>query len=125
MRKKQIQFYYSNNISPTNIKVVRILTLNNLLEKLENVNIEDDTIEFYCNDVNTEYNENIIKEQYNYLRDIYDLKPFKQLPQKKVSSLLIRILKHQGYNITNFRKYYRDGNKVSTQGFYTCKSTSL
>ena len=118
MRKDQIYFYYLNDIKPDNIEKLRQIKFESILKQLKGITFKNGEVSFYCNEVNTTENEEKIKSSYRYLRNLFDLKPYKQLPKKKVSSLLVRLFKKQGYNLFNTRKYCRDGDKITTQGFY-------
>jgi hypothetical protein len=125
MRKKQILFFYNYNIRPDEIQNIQVAEFKKIINDLDGVTVKNDTIEFYPMTINNDKNEKYITNKYDYLRNVFDLKPYKQLPKKKISSLLVRLLKIQGYEIQNSRKYYRDKSKISTQGFYIAKSTSL
>lgn len=123
MRRKQLEWLYINNINPQEVMNMRIKEFSKLINQLENIHFKNNEISFYCLDINTEKNINIVEENYDYLRNLFDLKPIKQLPKKKVSSLLVRLLKILKYDVINTRKYYKNSGRISTQGYYSAKST--
>jgi len=125
MRKQQLTWVYKNNIRPNEIPALRDKVFIDLVKELKNVSFENYKINFYTGEINIRENEKIILKKYEFLRNLFDLNPVGRLPQKKVSSLLLRLLRVQKYNINKSIKYYNNGGKSTTRCLYTATLTSL
>lgn len=119
MLKKHAIYLLNNSIDLNKLTYLRISTAPNWFDTLEGMKKTDNGYEFYTPDLNTEANIVNLLSIYERLRMIYGLKSQNVLPQKAVSSVVLRVAKILGYTVKNKRKFKRvDADTITTVGFY-------
>ena len=115
-----MEFLIKENIKLEDLEDYQLKYFLHFLENIKEVRIDDNSISFETRYINNDENIEYIIKHYERLRQVFGIKPYARLPDKKVSSLIVKISKlFTDVIIKNTRVYCLINDKPNTSGFYS------